>query len=80
MVDFTRLNESPKATQLFLNATNVRTGKIKVFQTPSITVEAVLASACLPPYFQAVEIDGEHYWDGGYLGNPAIYPLIYRHG
>jgi NTE family protein len=40
----------------------------------------VLASACLPPYFQAVEIDGEHYWDGGYLGNPAIYPLIYRRG
>ena len=79
-VDFTRLNESPEATQLFLNATNVRTGKIKVFQTPSITVEAVLASACLPPYFQAVEIDGEHYWDGGYLGNPAIYPLIYRRG
>jgi NTE family protein len=79
-VDFTRLNASPLAPQLFLNATNVRTGKIKVFQTPSITVEAVLASACLPPYFQAVEIEGEHYWDGGYLGNPAIYPLIYRRG
>jgi predicted acylesterase/phospholipase RssA len=40
----------------------------------------VLASACLPPYFQAVEVDGEHYWDGGYLGNPAIFPLIYRQG
>jgi NTE family protein len=80
VVDFERLNESPEATQLFLNATNVRTGKIKVFQTPAITVEAVLASACLPPYFQAVEIEGEHYWDGGYLGNPAIYPLIYRKG
>lgn len=79
-VDFARLNGSPEAIQLFLNATNVRTGKIKVFQTPSITVDAVLASACLPPYFQAVEIDGEHYWDGGYLGNPAIYPLIYRRG
>ncbi len=51
-----------------------------MFQTPSITVESVLASACLPPYFQAVEIEGEHYWDGGYLGNPAIYPLIYRRG
>jgi NTE family protein len=80
VVDFEQLNLSPPAPQLFLNATNVRTGKIKVFQTPSITVESVLASACLPPYFQAVEIDGEHYWDGGYLGNPAIFPLIYRKG
>jgi NTE family protein len=80
VIDFDRLNTSPEAPQLFLNATNVRNGKIKVFQTPSITVDAVLASACLPPYFQAVEIDGEHYWDGGYLGNPAIYPLIYRRG
>ena len=80
VVDFEALNNSASAPQLFLNATNVRTGKIKVFETPAITVEAVLASACLPPYFQAVEIDGEHYWDGGYLGNPALYPLIYREG
>ncbi len=80
MIDFDRLNSSPDAPQLFLNATNVRTGKIKVFQTPVLSADAVLASACLPPYFQAVEIDGEHYWDGGYLGNPAIYPLIYRRG
>jgi NTE family protein len=79
VVDFTRLNEPPQATRLFLNATNVRTGKIAVFETPAITVDAVLASACLPPYFQAIEIDGEHYWDGGYMGNPAIFPLIYRH-
>ncbi len=68
------------APKLFLNATNIRTGKLKVFETPAISVEAVLASACLPPYFQAVEVDGEHYWDGGYLGNPAIFPLIYRQG
>jgi NTE family protein len=80
VIDFDRLNSAADAPQLFLNATNVRTGKIKVFQTPSLSAEAVLASACLPPYFQAVEIDGEHYWDGGYLGNPAIYPLIYRKG
>jgi NTE family protein len=79
-IDFERLNASSDAPQLFLNATNIRTGKIKVFQTPAVTVDAVLASACLPPYFQAVEIDGEHYWDGGYLGNPAIFPLIYRKG
>jgi len=80
VIDFERLNRSPPAPQLFLNATNIRTGKIKVFQTPDITVDTVLASACLPPYFQAVEIDGDHYWDGGYLGNPALYPLIYRRG
>jgi NTE family protein len=80
VIDFDRLNHSSSTPQLFLNATNIRTGKIKVFQTPEIKLDAVLASACLPPYFQAVEIDGEHYWDGGYLGNPAIYPLIYRRG
>jgi NTE family protein len=79
VVNFERLN-SPEAPQLFLNATNVRTGKLKIFQPPALSADAVLASACLPPYFQAVEIDGEHYWDGGYLGNPAIYPLIYRAG
>jgi NTE family protein len=79
-VDFDELNRSPHAPKLFLNATNIRTGKLKVFETPSISVDAVLASACLPPYFQAVEVDGEHYWDGGYLGNPAIFPLIYRQG
>ncbi|WP_407180474.1 patatin-like phospholipase family protein [Bradyrhizobium sp. STM 3562] len=80
VVDFEQLNHSPQAPKLFLNATNIRTGKIKVFETPAITVDAVLASACLPPYFQAVEVDGEHYWDGGYLGNPAIFPLIYYKG
>ncbi|HEY1361872.1 MAG TPA: patatin-like phospholipase family protein [Xanthobacteraceae bacterium] len=80
VVDFAKLNSPPHATRLFLNATNVRTGKIKVFETPAITVDAVLASACLPPYFQAIEIDGEYYWDGGYMGNPAIFPLIYRQG
>ena len=80
VIDFDRLNASPRAPQLFLNATNIRNGKIKIFQTPTLTIDAVLASACLPPYFQAIEVDGEHYWDGGYLGNPAIYPLIYRRG
>ena len=78
VVDFAKLNEPPQGMHLFLNATNIRSGKITVFETPAITVDAVLASACLPPYFQAIEIDGEHYWDGGYMGNPAIFPLIYR--
>jgi NTE family protein len=56
----------------------VRTGKIKIFDNSDIAVDAVLASACLPFLFQAVEIDGEAYWDGGYAGNPPIFPLIYN--
>ncbi|MFP3564420.1 patatin-like phospholipase family protein [Paraburkholderia sp. SIMBA_030] len=65
---------------LYLCATNVETGKIRIFSGPELCVEAVLASACLPTLFQAVEINGEHYWDGGYVGNPAIFPLIYNCG
>jgi NTE family protein len=61
--------------KLFVSATNVRTGKIKVFAGQEITPEAILASACLPTVFQTVEIDGEAYWDGGYAGNPALFPL-----
>ena len=57
-------------------ATNVRTGKIKVFTRGAITVDAILASACLPTLFPAVEIDGDAYWDGGYTGNPALFPLF----
>jgi NTE family protein len=77
VVDFARLNEAP-AIHLFLNATNVRTGKVRLFRNAEITPDAVMASACLPLMFQAVEIDGEAYWDGGYMGNPAIFPLIYE--
>ncbi|MGC1182489.1 patatin-like phospholipase family protein [Legionella sp.] len=64
--------------KLFICATNVRTGKIRVFNEEELTLDAVLASACLPKLFHAVEIEGEFYWDGGYLGNPAIFPLIYN--
>ena len=60
---------------LFVAATNVRTAKVKVFEGEAITPEALLASACLPSVFQAVEIGGEAYWDGGYAGNPALFPL-----
>jgi NTE family protein len=60
-----------------VSATNVRTGKIKVFTDKEITADCVLASACLPFLYQAIEVDGEHYWDGGYMGNPALFPLIY---
>jgi NTE family protein len=75
-VDFERLR-SGCAIKLFLAATNVETCKVRVFQCADLSADAVLASACLPLLFQAVEIDGEFYWDGGYLGNPAIFPLIY---
>ncbi|MEM6620607.1 MAG: patatin-like phospholipase family protein [Pseudomonadota bacterium] len=60
---------------LHISATNVRTGKIEVFDRTALCVESLLASACLPTLFQAVEIDGESYWDGGFMGNPALYPL-----
>jgi NTE family protein len=61
--------------RFFVSATNVRTGRIKVFEGQEIGPEALLASACLPTVFQTVEIDGEGYWDGGYSGNPALFPL-----
>ena len=61
---------------LYICATNVRTGKVRIFQGDDITSEAIMASACLPTLFQAVEIDGEAYWDGGYTGNPALFPLF----
>jgi NTE family protein len=70
--------------QLFVAATHVKTGKPRIFQGDEITTDAILASACLPTLYQAVEIDDprtgqrEAYWDGGYMGNPALYPLFYR--
>ncbi len=74
-VDFAELEQS-QLTKLFICATNVRSGKARVFHTAEVTADVVLASACLPQVFQAVEIDGEHYWDGGYMGNPVLYPLF----
>jgi NTE family protein len=73
-VDFQRLPQSP--IRLFITATNVRTGRGRVFRNADITPDVLLASACLPTMFQAVEIDGEFYWDGGYSGNPTITPLV----
>ena len=75
-IDFERLRAGGD-TKLFVAATNVRTGKIKVFETRELSASVLLASACLPLMFRAVEVDGQHYWDGGYMGNPAIFPLIY---
>ncbi len=64
--------------KLFLTATNVKTGQARIFKNHEINLDVVLASACLPFLFQAVQIDGEHYWDGGYVGNPSLWPLFYH--
>jgi len=63
------------AFELFVSATNVETGKVKVFPREALTVDMVMASACLPSLYQAVEIDGVPYWDGGYMGNPSLFPF-----
>jgi NTE family protein len=78
VIDFDRLCRCNETTRLYISAANVRTGKIRVFHNQEMSPDAILASACLPYIFKAVEIDGEHYWDGGYMGNPAIFPLIYH--
>ena len=73
-IDFERLAASP--IKLFITATNVHTGRGRIFRNGQITPDVLLASACLPTMFQAVEIDGETYWDGGFAGNPTITPLV----
>jgi NTE family protein len=73
-IDFDRLSRSP--IKLFITATKVRTGRGRIFRNGEITADVLLASACLPTLFRAVEIDGEAYWDGGFAGNPTITPLV----
>jgi NTE family protein len=73
-IDFDRLARAP--IKLFITATNVRTGRGRVFRNAEITADVLLASACLPTMFHAVEIDGDPYWDGGYAGNPTLTPLV----
>jgi NTE family protein len=73
-IDFARLAQA--SIKLFVTATNVRTGQGRVFRNADVTPDVLLASACLPTLFQAIEIDGEGYWDGGYSGNPTITPLV----
>lgn len=80
VVDFEVIRNGGDTCKLFIAATNVMTGRLRVFEQQDISSSAVMASACLPNLFQAVEIDGEHYWDGGYIGNPPIFPLIYAGG
>jgi len=73
-INFDRLAQAP--ILLFITATSVRTGRGRIFRNREITPDVLLASACLPTVFQAVEIDGEPYWDGGYAGNPTLTPLV----
>jgi NTE family protein len=73
-VDFEGLRTDTR--QIFIAATNVQTGRLHIFPHEKISAEAVMASACLPAVFRAVEIDGVSYWDGGYLGNPVLYPFF----
>jgi NTE family protein len=75
LIDFDRLHGVD--VMLYVAATNVWTGKIRLFETKELKPEHLMASACLPTVFKAVEVDGEPYWDGGYMGNPALYPLFY---
>lgn len=77
VVDFDAVHHC-SGLKVFVAATNVFTGKIRVFSEKDVNLDAVMASACLPHLFQAVEIDGEPYWDGGYMGNPPLYPLFYN--
>lgn len=73
-VDFDQVNAC-SAIKLFISATNVQTGRVKVFDSDNLNADMVLASACLPQLFRAVEIDGVPYWDGGYMGNPSLFPF-----
>jgi len=74
IVNFDELRKTK--TKLFICATNVKTNQGKIFRTSGITLDSVMASTALPTFFQAVKIDGEYYWDGGYMGNPPLSPLI----
>ena len=78
LFDFDLLNKND-CVKVFLSATHVYTGKIKIFSNirKELSVDTMLATACLPTIFNAVMVDGEYYWDGGYTGNPVMYPLIY---
>jgi NTE family protein len=74
-VDFDNVNDHPYV-RVYVTATNARTGRPRIFGPGEITLDSVMASACLPQMFPAVEIEGEGYWDGGFSGNPALYPLL----
>lgn len=72
------LLRKPDGIKLFVGATHVRTGQPRIFHGDELSVDALMASACVPQFYPAVMIDGEAYWDGGYLGNPPLWPIIYE--
>jgi NTE family protein len=76
VIDFAVLRRQ-SGVKLFLSATNVRSGKVKIFRSEELSADHVVASSCQPLMMHAVEIDGEYYWDGGFMGNPALFPVIY---
>ncbi len=76
-IDFEAIRNN-KDIKIFVNATHVKSGKVRVFHTEEMSLDAVMASACLPFIFKTVEVDGEPYWDGGYTGNPSLFPLFYH--
>ena len=76
-INFERVRRQ-QIVKLFVCATNVQTAKVEIFQGKDLDVEHVLASTCLPLMMQAVEVDGEYYWDGSFTGNPAIFPLLFE--
>jgi NTE family protein len=75
LIDFEKLRATDDL-KLFISATNVRTGKIAIFRRPELTIDMLMASACLPTVFKAVQVGEEFYWDGGYMGNPALFPFF----
>lgn len=77
VIDFDAVHQCA-CLELFINATNVCTGTSKIFRNQDVTIDVLLASACLPYLFRAQDIDGQAYWDGGYMGNPALWPLFYH--
>ena len=79
LVDFRKLQEDCPI-KLFVGATQVKTGKLRIFTNRELTADVLLATTCLPSIHHAVEIDGEYYWDGGYSGNPPVFPLIFNCG
>jgi NTE family protein len=76
-IDFDKLRKCGKI-RLFISATNVKTNHLHIFTNHQLSADVLMASACLPYIHHAVKIDGEYYWDGGFMGNPALEPLVRR--
>jgi NTE family protein len=75
-IDFDQLGDDCSGIRLFVSATNVLTNRLRIFSNAELSVDVLLASSCLPKVHKAIEIDGEHFWDGGFMGNPVLEPLV----